>query len=253
MMTSFDAAELISDADQETMNDHFRNARYYSPLPHLHWTTFLNTVLIVALPGMTTVSEIVQVLELGKATGVIVAKVQPGVGSTEAGAYFIQIRKDDDDCEYYQFRPRSELKRWQQVFVIYPDVDEFQTKDLWTKHPSKSDLWRYVGRTDDLVILSNGLNIEPSAMEAAVQRSPNVRVALIRGQGRPRPFALVERVDDASDIGGGTGEALVVVERANKGCAESVRVGNEMVLFAKATVARQRSFELYEEELEGLY
>ena len=51
MMTSFDAAELMPDADQETMNDHFRNARFYSPLPHLHvcpyflpTTTLLNHV-----------------------------------------------------------------------------------------------------------------------------------------------------------------------------------------------------------------
>lgn len=36
MMTSFDAAELMPDADQETMNDHFRNSRWYTPLPSLH-------------------------------------------------------------------------------------------------------------------------------------------------------------------------------------------------------------------------
>ena len=36
MMTSFDAAETMPDTDQETMNDHFRNSRFYTPLPHLH-------------------------------------------------------------------------------------------------------------------------------------------------------------------------------------------------------------------------
>ncbi|KAI4162629.1 MAG: hypothetical protein LQ342_003675 [Letrouitia transgressa] len=36
MMTSFDAAELMPDADQETMNDLFRDTRCYAPLPHLH-------------------------------------------------------------------------------------------------------------------------------------------------------------------------------------------------------------------------
>lgn len=35
-MTSFDAAELMPDADQETMNDLFRDTRCYAPLPHLH-------------------------------------------------------------------------------------------------------------------------------------------------------------------------------------------------------------------------
>ena len=73
-------------------------------------------------------------------------KVQPGMGSTEAGAYFIQIR-NDDDWEYYCFRPsigvefepkteqlyelvfrrKPELGRWQQVFQVYPNLDEFPT------------------------------------------------------------------------------------------------------------------------------
>ena len=36
MMTSFDAAELMPDTDQETVNDQFRNSRCYTPLPSLH-------------------------------------------------------------------------------------------------------------------------------------------------------------------------------------------------------------------------
>lgn len=36
MMTSFDAAELMPDADRETMNDHFRDSRFYTALPSLH-------------------------------------------------------------------------------------------------------------------------------------------------------------------------------------------------------------------------
>ena len=35
-MTSFDAAELMPDANKETMNDHFRNKRFYVSLPNLH-------------------------------------------------------------------------------------------------------------------------------------------------------------------------------------------------------------------------
>lgn len=36
MMTSLDAAETMSDADQETQSDHFANSRLYTPLPTLH-------------------------------------------------------------------------------------------------------------------------------------------------------------------------------------------------------------------------
>lgn len=38
MMASLDAAELL---DYETMVDHFRNDRWYTPLPSLHVSTSL--------------------------------------------------------------------------------------------------------------------------------------------------------------------------------------------------------------------
>jgi hypothetical protein len=36
MMTAFDAAELMPDADEETMNEQFRNKRFYVSMPTLH-------------------------------------------------------------------------------------------------------------------------------------------------------------------------------------------------------------------------
>lgn len=36
MMTSLDAAKTMPDAHTETMNDHFQNSRWYTPLPTLH-------------------------------------------------------------------------------------------------------------------------------------------------------------------------------------------------------------------------
>lgn len=86
--------------------------------------------------------------------------VKPAMGSTEAGAYFIRTI-DQDDWQYYSFRigmgielqhvadnmyeavfvrnPRVE--RWQQVFQVYPELNEFHTKDLFARHPTKADLW----------------------------------------------------------------------------------------------------------------
>jgi hypothetical protein len=36
MMTTSDAAELMPDADQESMNDHFRGACFYTSAPMSH-------------------------------------------------------------------------------------------------------------------------------------------------------------------------------------------------------------------------
>ena len=294
----------------------------------LQWTTFLNTTLVIAPPSTTTASQIVQVLELGRATGVIMppsliedicrqpsgldclrkldtvyfagaplprrvaeklvghCKVQPGMGSTEAGAYFVQIR-NDDDWEYYCFRPsmgveleqrtedlyelvfrrQPELERWQQLFKVYPDLEEFPTKDLWAKHPSKPDLWRYAGRTDDLIILSNGSNLDASAMEADVQKSPDVRTALIGGQGKPYPFLIIELFDDgllsATEQESKLNQVWPFVEKANERCSNDVKLTKSVVTFtdagkpfprtAKDTVSRQPSFALYASEIDMIY
>lgn len=81
------------------------------------------------------------------------------MGTTEAAASFIQLR-NDDDWNYYRFRPgvgigfeqrttglyelvfvrKAELERWQQIFHVYPDLDRFPTKDLFRKHRSEPEL-----------------------------------------------------------------------------------------------------------------
>ncbi|KAI9879106.1 MAG: hypothetical protein M1830_009559 [Pleopsidium flavum] len=80
MMTLFDAAELMPDTDQETMNDHFQNSRCHVALPHLHfvgmtlalqWTTFLNTVLVVGPPDAATAVQVIQILDPGNFAGVV--------------------------------------------------------------------------------------------------------------------------------------------------------------------------------------
>jgi hypothetical protein len=94
--------------------------------------------------------------------------VRPAMGSTEAGAYFIRIISQEEDWEYYFFRPgmglelqhltddmyeavfvrKPELERWQQVFRVYPELTEFHTKDVFVKHPTKPDSWVCFPSTD---------------------------------------------------------------------------------------------------------
>ena len=38
------------------------------------------------------------------------------------------------------------------------DIDVLETQDLFRKHPAKGELWSYVGRSDDIVVLSNSAN-----------------------------------------------------------------------------------------------
>jgi hypothetical protein len=86
-------------------------------------------------------------------------EIQPAMGTTKGGACFVEIR-DEDDLEYYRFRDsmgiemqqrtdtfsdlvfkrRPKFAHWQQLFHLYPDLNEFPTKYLWTKHPTRPNL-----------------------------------------------------------------------------------------------------------------
>lgn len=213
-------------------------------------------------------------------------KVLPGMGSTEAGAYFIKIR-NEDDWDYYCFRPamgvefdaragglyelvfrrKPDLKRWQQLFHLYPMLDEYPTKDLWTKHPSRPDLWRYAGRADDLIIFSSGYDLRAADIEAKIQKHPGVRSALIGGEGRPRPFLIVEldrnTLMSKRDEGSKLDEIWPYVERAHDRCSGHVKLTRRLTMFtdptkpllrtAKDTVSRKASLELYSSEIDRLY
>ena len=209
----------------------------------------------------------------------------PAFGSTEAGAYFNCVRSEPDDWEWYSFPPamgiefeqrvdnlhelvfrrQPGLARWQQPFHVYPDLTEFFTNDLWTKHPIRAGLWKYMGRVDDVIIFSHGEYMYASGMEAEIQKHPLVRLALIGGEARPKPFLILELVDQAS--GGNDSHILETIwsaaESANRMCSEYVRLTPELVIFTdparplvrseKGTPLRQQNFALYKEEADKLY
>lgn len=239
---------------------------------------------------------------LPKAVGALISpyvKLMPAIGSTEAGPYFVEVRSNDtspDDWSYYSFRPgmgcvfeprtktglyelvfrrRPEYERWQQVFHVYPTQDEFPTKDLWAKHPTREGLWDYAGRTDDLVILSHGEDLHASKMEATIEEHADVKAALIGGEGRKKPFLILELASSAPGAEKGSGEGPVApddsvidalwpaVEKANKLCSDYVQLSKPLTMLtspsrpflrtAKDTVARRDSLALYGDDISALY
>ena len=216
-------------------------------------------------------------------------KLVPAAGSTETGAAFISVRSgEQDQWEYYRWRDsngvrfdrkseqlfelvfyrRPDLERFQQIFRVYPHLNEYRSGDLWTQHPTRADLWKYAGRTDDMVIFSHGEDLHATGMEQVIQEHPKIRAALIGGDGRSRPFLLLDLLPGERDHGEQHQTRLLdeiwpFVEKANEKCSDYVKLTRDLVLFtqagrplpltAKETVVRRKALELYQAEIRQLY
>lgn len=172
-----------------------------------------------------------------------------------------------------------------------PGLTEFRSKDLWTPHPDpekrEKGLWKYRGRTDDLVLLTGEVKMYSASAEEHLRAShEKIRAALIGGAGRSRPFLLLELADTEGADGFGDGlkqgEEVIeingekktnvnavldglwpVIQEANEHLAVETHLLKELVLIAskekpfvrlgKGTVDRRSTFRSYEKEIESMY
>ncbi|KAF8857823.1 acetyl-CoA synthetase-like protein [Acephala macrosclerotiorum] len=139
-------------------------------------------------------------------------------GSTEMGPLPFWD-KAPEDWEYFYFYPEHkgiEFRpagdgAYEQIFVrhsssdhfhsawwTFPDLQEYSMNDLYTPHPTKANLWLYAGRADDVIVLSNGEKLNPTNMEVTLREHPAVKGALVVGQSRFVPAAIIEFKDEIS-------------------------------------------------------
>ncbi|THH28219.1 hypothetical protein EUX98_g5965 [Antrodiella citrinella] len=151
-----------------------------------------------------------------------------------------------------------------------PDVPGYATKDLFIQHPSNPELWRIVGRIDDVIVLGSAEKIVPLAQENYLQSLPFISGAIMFGRGRIQPGVLLEPKPDYAFDPKDT-EALAkfrnqvwpYVVEANKLGPQFARVFKEMILAtspdkplsraAKGTTQRRAVYNQYAQEIDDLY
>ena len=159
------------------------------------------------------------------------------------------------DCEMYQ-----------PVWSIFPDLHEYHTRDLYSKHPSKSGLWKHCGRMDDIVVFVNGEKLNPITIEDQVGRHRFVKSALVVGEGRFHAALLVEptiALDTTAERARLLDEIWPVIEKANDASPTHGRLSKAHILFTrpekpilragKGTVQRRLTLTAYADEINALY
>ncbi|KAL9627444.1 MAG: hypothetical protein Q9204_006562 [Flavoplaca sp. TL-2023a] len=137
-------------------------------------------------------------------------------------------------------------------------------KDVYEPHPTKPDLWRFVGRSDDIIVFSNGEKFQPLVMEGMITDHPAVKAALVTGQGRFQTALLLEPADvSIASPGAFIDEVWPTIQKANRQCATQGSIAKDFILVtspekpmlraSKGTVQRKSTLRLYEREFETLY
>ncbi|KAH8799324.1 hypothetical protein F5884DRAFT_758350 [Xylogone sp. PMI_703] len=180
----------------------------------------------------------------------------------DIGAEFCRIEED-----LYELRIEDAQIKCQPVFKLYPDLPIFHTGDLFSPHPVKSNLWRYSGRLDDMIVFSTGEKTNPITMENHVASHPDVKSALVAGDQRFQAALIVELQENRIMLGLKEAEIIEriwpIIEEANRDCPKYAKVSKSHILLApsskpfaragKGTIQRRLTLKTYTEELDALY
>ncbi|KAK8189129.1 uncharacterized protein BKA78DRAFT_253737 [Phyllosticta capitalensis] len=209
------------------------------------------------------------------------------IGSTEACFIANFHHLDLNDWQYFEWSPHSGIvmedagqgeglhecvikpishPSYLGVFYTFPDIQEWRTKDLFEEHPTKPGLWKYKGRRDDVLVLSNGEKFNPVTYEKTVEGHTDIRGALVVGAGRFQPALLIEPDWErmgTRDLTAFLDDIWPVVEKANKDAPSHAQIWKNKISFtrkdkpfsraAKGSIQRRMTVQLYEKEIDALY
>ncbi|KAF4454195.1 hypothetical protein F53441_3195 [Fusarium austroafricanum] len=224
----------------------------------------------------------------GPVSPLIVSKVNEVVrvlnltGTTE-GLFIGNLWVPREDWHWFAFHPYSgfEFKEvqpgvyehwvhrnehwalFQGIFYTFPELDSINLKDLYIRHPTNPNLWAFSGRSDDVVVLSNGYKISPLDTEALVTTHPAVDGCLMIGTGKPQAGLLIELKDPLSKNNELFDSIWAIVERANSSTFQKTRLQREYIAFSEAdkpfirtdkrTIKRRATLDLYSDFIERFY
>ena len=159
------------------------------------------------------------------------------------------------------------LEDYQTCFRIFPEMQEYSLRDLFSKHPTKPGLWRHRGRTDDILVFLNAEKMNPVPMEEAIQAHPSIRSVLLVGERRSQTALLIELMNDTI-TSRPERDAMIerlwpIIQAANDQVDEFARVSRSLILLlgpgqsmeraGKGTVQRKPTLDLYSDQLDALY
>ncbi|KAI1108654.1 nonribosomal peptide synthetase [Nemania sp. NC0429] len=187
------------------------------------------------------------------------------INSEEFGADWRKFDGEDDVYRLVVVR-KDKHPGLQGVFYTFPDENEYDTKDLYKAHPTLPDHWIYYGRSDNIIVFSNGEKLNPVTIEDIVSDHPEIKGALVVGAGHFQaglllePFTHPKTEDEAKEL---IDRVWPLVVTANKETVAHGRIAREFIRISspekpflvagKGTIQRAGTVKLYKDEIDELY
>ncbi|KAI1185029.1 transferase family protein [Nemania serpens] len=213
-------------------------------------------------------NEVIRVLNLtGTTEGLFIGNLVPPREDwywfcfhPSSGFEFKQL--DEDTYEHWAHK-NDQWPLFQGIFHTFQDKESINFKDLYMRHPTKPNLWAFKGRSDDLVVLSNGYKISPLEMEAYITTHPAVEGCLIFGTGKPQAALLIELKDPSNKSEELMESIWKTVQDANSKSRHKNQLLRNFITFAtpdkpffrtdKRTIKRPATLALYADFIERFY
>ncbi|KAL8645201.1 MAG: hypothetical protein Q9210_006841, partial [Variospora velana] len=208
------------------------------------------------------------------------------IASTEVGMVGTSLNREPGDKDWAYLRiPQPKMKNiWpryicedQYEFVYLKDFpsrvvsnsqdppQSFHSKDMFSPHATVPNAWKYLGRIDDRVTLTNGEKVLPLPIEGRIRKQPLVREAMVFGVAKPIPGLLAFRSEAAKDM---PDDDFVEgiwpdVEAANQAAEGFSQIGKEMIVpmpadaeypqTDKGSFIRPQMYQAFQKEIDEAY
>ena len=176
----------------------------------------------------------------------------------------VDMQPSEDDAFELVLRRNPKLQGIRSLACNFPDVDVWHTRDLFRPESDKPNMWRFHGRRDDIIVLSNGAKFNPVPSEAIIAGHHLLSAALIVGFGRFQAALLIEpKIESGIEKDSLIKAVWPTIETANAQAPGHARIIRSMIAVAnsnkrferasKGTVVRKATTEKFVPEIEALY
>ena len=207
-------------------------------------------------------------------------------GATEVALILTSLNRPKDDKAWDYLRPPPHIAPYILMRPVDGEICEcivldghkgklktnsddppnsWHTSDLFIAHPSIPNAWKFVGRMDDRVTLTNGEKVLPLPIEGRIRQDPLVREAVVFGVDKPVPGLLLFRAKAAEGLSDEQFAERVwpVIEDVNSRSEGFAQIGRDMIAVIaedvqcpstdKSSIKRAAVYREFKDVIESVY